>query len=359
MQVMETPRYNALSKALLKELSTDIRSLAHKRLADQLRFIQKHKMMDDTQIANAMNACKAVIGNRAQGERAFAPISQKKITRFKDQKTRPQTKTLEQMTAFFEDVCDMPRILAWADFDDVLAGYYEARRFRKARTRKNMIEMISGWLFITLLEPSMIMAVQLTPLNSHPVIMARGRVIIRIENDDNPETIERFLYGYATVTPWALTINMRGDCGKQYSIHADILVGQLDDDPDDEEPYLAFQQVRINLPPEFKTSFHPIFPAEREIRSRLDYGLFITEQNVSDPNGPMFSTCFHLSERDLTDKTAKGKFINLPMDKFGLLVAEQHKDQDDLEIARSVFGKQVDDLRYFLQAQENKRRGAF
>lgn len=359
MQAMETPRYIPLSKALLKELNTDIRALAHERLADQLRFIQKTNNMDDARIAEAMNACKAVIGNRGRSEHAFAPISQKKITRFKDNKTRPQTKTLEQMTAFFEEVCDMPPILAWADFDDVLAGYYEARRFRKTHARKNMIKMISGWLFITLLEPSVVMAVQLRPLNSHPVITARGRMIIRMENEQTPQTIERFLYGYATVTPWALTINMRADCGKQYSVHADILVGPLEDDSDHEEPYLAFQQVRINLPPEFKTSFHPIFPTKREIRSRLDYGLFFTEQNVSDASSPAVSTCFHLSERDLADMTAQGKSINLPMDKFGLLVAQRHKDQDDLEISRSIFGKQVDDLRHLLQVQENKRRSAF
>lgn len=79
---METPRFILLSKALLKVLSRDISSLTHERLADQFKYILKYKKIDDAQIANAMNAYKAVIGNRGQGVRIFAHIDEKKIVLF-------------------------------------------------------------------------------------------------------------------------------------------------------------------------------------------------------------------------------------------------------------------------------------
>ena len=165
---MEPPRYTPPSKALIRDLSSDIRALARNRLAEQLQYYQTIRDLDDTDIADAMNACAAVIGNRGTGEQVFAPISPKKIERFKDEAIRPQTNTLIQMTTFFEETIDMPRFLAWADMDDVLTAYHDARRFRNDRVQRKLITLAGGWIFISLFEPTAVMAIQLTQLSAHP-----------------------------------------------------------------------------------------------------------------------------------------------------------------------------------------------
>lgn len=113
------------------------------RLADTLRWYQTHHAVDDEHMAARMNACPAVIGIRSRkDDDAHAPIAPAKVTRFKDRKTRPQTQTLAQMTAFFGDTLNMPPFLFWTDLDDVMTAFHDARRFRKERTRKDLLALI-------------------------------------------------------------------------------------------------------------------------------------------------------------------------------------------------------------------------
>ncbi|WP_375210600.1 hypothetical protein [Hyphococcus sp.] len=352
--MMEPPRYTPPSKALIRDLSSDIRALARSRLAEQLQYYQTIKDLDDTDIADAMNDCAAVVGNRGTGEQVFAAISPKKIERFKDEAIRPQTNTLEQMTAFFEDKTDMPRFLAWADMDDVLTAYHDARRFRNERVHRKLIELAGGWIFISLFEPTAVIAIQLTQLSAHPVLVARGRIFLKSETKDTPVYINRFLHGFATLTPSTLTLTLRGHRGKQYSVHIDLAMGPLEGDQDD-EPYLILKQVKLNLPSEFSVGFHPLYTRNREFISRRDYALHLSEKNLDDPNRPRVVSSFALSDQDVGALVSDGRKINIPMDKFGLLSADPIEDEDDLELSCMTFGKQVDDLRHLLQVRENLR----
>lgn len=98
---MQTPLpYVAPSKGLIRSLRTDVRMLAHERLSDMLRCYQALHGFDDETIAMQMNACPSVLGIRGRDDDVHAPISAAKVTRFKDRKTRPQSQTLDQMTAF-------------------------------------------------------------------------------------------------------------------------------------------------------------------------------------------------------------------------------------------------------------------
>lgn len=353
---MEPPRYTPPSKALIRDLTSDIRALARSRLAEQLQYYQTIKDLDDTDIADAMNDCAAVVGNRGTGDQPFAAISPKKIERFKDETIRPQTNTLIQMTAFFEEAIDMPRFLAWADMDDVLTAYHDARRFRAERIHRKLIELAGGWIFISLFEPTAVMAIQLTQLSAHPVLVARGRIFLKSETKDTPEYINRFVHGFATLTPSTLTLTLRGHRGKQYSVHIDLAMGPLEDDQDD-EPYLILKQIKLNLPSEFSVGFHPLYTRNREFISRRDYSLHLTEENLDDPNRPRVVSSFALSDQDVGALISDGRKINIPMDKFGLLSAEPIEG-DDLELSCMTFGKQVDDLRHLLQVRENLRTDA-
>ena len=356
MQAMEPPRYTPPSKALIRDLTSDIRALARNRLAEQLQYYQTIKNLDDASIADAMNDCAAVIGNRGNRDQPFAAISPKKIERFKDETIRPQTNTLIQMTAFFEETINMPRFLAWADMDDVLTAYHDARRFRNERVHRNLIELAGGWIFISLFEPTAVMAIQLTKLSAHPVLVARGRIFLKSGTEDTPEYINRFVHGFATLTPSTLTLTLRGHRGKQYSVHIDLAMGPLEDDQDD-EPYLILKQIKLNLPSEFSVGFHPLYTRNCEFVSRRDYALHLSEENLDDPNRPRVVSSFALSDQDVGALMSDGRKINIPMDKFGLLSADPIEG-DDLELSCIIFGRQVDDLRHLLQVRENLRTDA-
>ena len=185
MQAMEPPRYTPPSKALIRDLTSDIRALARNRLAEQLQYYQTIKNLDDASIADAMNDCAAVIGNRGNRDQPFAAISPKKIERFKDETIRPQTNTLIQMTAFFEETINMPRFLAWADMDDVLTAYHDARRFRNERVHRKLITLAGGWIFISLFEPTAVMAIQLTQLSAHSGSYLHRKLVLKLTFADH------------------------------------------------------------------------------------------------------------------------------------------------------------------------------
>ena len=316
MRTMETPHYTPPGKTLIRDLASDIRTLARKRLAEQLQFYQTIKDLDDASIANAMNECPSVIGNRAAGEQPFAPISQKKITRFKDESIRPQTNTLEQMTAFFEDMADMPRFLAWADMDDVLTAFHDARRFRKERIHKRLTDLAAGWFFITLMDPTLVIAVQLTKLSTQPVLMARGRIFLKSGSDDDPVYIAHFFHGYGALTTSTLNVRLRDGSNQSYGVHFDLAMGPLEEDADN-DPYLVLKQVKLNLPPAFGVGFHPLYTRNREFISRRDYAVHLSEQNIDDPNRPRVVSIFALSDHEVGSMVDEGRRINLPMTSSG------------------------------------------
>jgi hypothetical protein len=170
--------YNAPSKGLLRTLQAEVQALAHQRLAQHLCWYQIQHGLDDQQIAQQMNACAAVIGIRAHKDDAVhAPISEAKIARFKDGVTKPQRQTLEQMTAFFGDKLDAKPFLYWADMDDVLTAFHDARRFRKERVSKSLLALTKGWLSSELDQPKCSLMLQISPMNAAPVILVRGRVV--------------------------------------------------------------------------------------------------------------------------------------------------------------------------------------
>ena len=283
---MQTPLpYVAPSKGLIRSLQTDVRTLAHERLADTLRWYQMHHGFDDETISGQMNACPSVIGIRGRKhDDAHAPISAAKVTRFKDRKTRPQTQTLDQMTAFFGETLNMPPILFWTDMDDVLTAFHDARRFRKERTRKDLLALTRGWLLSEFQTPHCTMAFQVTPLDAAPVILVRGRIGL-FENLKTIESrrtarIDTLLYGYATLTPKNLNLYLRDEQRRQVVITLDVDAGPFEEDSE-KTPYLAIRQATIHLPPEFDATLPKLFAQPRTIRSRKHYVRDLTAYDFS------------------------------------------------------------------------------
>jgi hypothetical protein len=239
------------SKGLLRSLQADVQALAHERLAQHLRWYQKHHQLTDEQVAQQMNACPAVIGIRARTDDAvFAPISEAKIARFKDGVTRPQRQTLDQMTAFFAERLGASPFLYWADMDDVLTAFHDARRFRKDRMPKSLIAATKGWINTVLGEPTCALFLQLSPLTEAPVILVRGRMttyttLLRV--DDHPDI---FLHGYGTLTADNLNLYVRDAQGRQIVVYMDVVAGPLEDDPT-RTPFLFIKQITLSLPPAF------------------------------------------------------------------------------------------------------------
>lgn len=364
---MQTPLpYIPPPKGLLASLKRDVRALAHERLADTLRWYQARHALDDDAIARQMNACPNVIGIRGRKEdHAHAPISAAKVTRFKDRKTRPQSQTLAQMTAFFEHTLNVPPFLIWTDMDDVLAGLHDARRFRKERTRKDLMALTDCWLFCELQTPHVTMALKLSPLSAAPVIAVRGRIAmfeqISIILDNGVlehhgmegVKLDAFLSGYATLTPHNLNLYLRDAERRQVIICLDVQAGPFEQDSE-ETPYLFVRQATINLPPAFGASLPPIFRAARSIQSRRDYIAKLTDHNIygqdGRPHGASFFS-FGSFEWDALQRAAKQddqirkEYQNLTPGLSGLgLLTPSHPAE--------AFWRSVFDLKYLIERSE-------
>ena len=300
---MEPTRYTPPSKALIRDLSSDIRVLAHQRLSSHLRFIQTRYGFSNADIADAMNACPAVIGIRGRHGRAFAPISENKITRFKDGHTRPQTLTLKQMTAFLAHNFKIPPSLFWSDMDDALAGLHNARRFRKERIRRALLELADCWLFCELQTPFFSMAFRLSPLLSASVILVQGRLVqfgkVELSNPGNhgwgfefiDPLLDVFAAGYATLTPRNLNLHLRDTDGRQIVLYLDVDAGPFGDDST-QAPYLVIKQATINLPSDYGVSLPPIFRTTKTIGNRQDYIAKLTDYNIFGDQGRPHSASF-------------------------------------------------------------------
>jgi hypothetical protein len=239
------------SKGLLRTLQAEVQALAHERLAQHLRWVQKHHALSDEQVAFQMNDCARVVGIRARTDDAVhAPISEAKIARFKDGITRPQRQTLDQMTAFFAEKLGAPPFLYWADMDDVLSGFHDARRFRKDRMPKSLIAATKGWINTVLGEPTCALYLQLSPLAAAPVILVRGRLnsyTTLLRMDDHPDVL---LHGYGTLTADNLNLYVRDAQGRQIVVYMDVVAGPLEEDPE-RTPFLFIKQITLSLPPAF------------------------------------------------------------------------------------------------------------
>jgi hypothetical protein len=362
---MQTPLpYVAPSKGLIRSLETDVRTLAHERLADMLRCYQSLHSFDDETIAMQMNACASVLGIRGRDDDVHAPISAAKVTRFKDRKTKPQSQTLDQMTAFFGERLGAHPLLFWADMDDVLTALHDARRFRKERTRKDLIDLSTGWLFADLFAPTCAMAFQLTPLANNPIILTRGRIAVFEEDKAGQRTVtDVCIHGYATLTAKNLNLHMRDSAGRQFIVTIDVDAGPFEDDSED-TPYLVIKQVRIHLPPEFGANFPPLFVKARTVRSRENYSLHLTEQDSGMNGRPMAASFFSFGKIEWDaiqliawgDKQVDMLSANLDpsLAHLGLLSPEPARDDDDRLMAATDFGRKIGDLKYLIQIVENK-----
>jgi len=284
---MQTPApYIPPSKGLIRSLETDVRMLAHERLADTLRWYQSRYGFNDDEVAGQMNACSNVIGIRGRKDNVVhAPISAAKVMRFKDGHTRSQGQTLDQMTAFFESTLNIPPFLFWADMDDVLTAFHDARRFRKDRTRKDLLALTKGWLLSEFQTPHCTMAFQVTPLNAAPVILVRGR--IALFNDLKTESPwartarhDAFVCGYATLTPKNLNLYLRDEQRRQIIVPIDVDAGPFEEDSDT-APYLVIRQARVHLPPEFDATLPTLLSKPRTVRSRKHYIRDLTAYDFS------------------------------------------------------------------------------
>lgn len=363
---MQTPLpYVAPSKGLLRSLEADVRTLAHERLADTLRWYQMHHAVDDEHMATRMNACPAVVGIRSRkDDDAHAPISAAKVTRFKDRKTRPQTQTLAQMTAFFGETLNMPPFLFWTDLDDVMTAFHDARRFRKERTRKDLLALTRGWLLSEFQSPHCTMAFQLTPLDAAPVILVRGRIglfnDLKILEPTRTPKIDALLYGYATLTPKNLNLYLRDEQRRQVVITLDVEAGPFEEDSE-KAPYLAIRQATIHLPPEFDATLPKLFAQPRTVRSRKHYVRDLTAYDFSGKGrqaqiASFFS--FGQPEWDSIQRTPvsapdlKGTKDNLDpnLAGLGLLTPAKTQSRKAREDAATNFWRSVHGLRNLIQA---------
>lgn len=356
--------YTSPDKALVSDLIAELRLLANQRLAQQLRFLQRRYSLTDDDIAERINECAAVTGIRGRDGDAHAPISTAKITRFTDKYTRPQTQTLEQMTAFFEATLNAPPFLYWPEVDDAIAALHEARRFQTLRTPKSLCSLAKGWLFADVYAPTCVMAVQLTPLTAAPVILARGRVMCLHERDDHSLAVTDFVvHGYASLTSRNLNLHLRGAHNRQVIICLDVDAGPFDEDSE-EAPWLLIRQARLNLPPECGDGLHTLFTATRRVRSKDEYALHLTERNVHDPNAPQAASFFGFGVNEweaistLSSADPQIKALAAPLDAdlagLSLLEARIHAGEDDAGINAATFGQAVGDLKHLIQIVENK-----
>jgi hypothetical protein len=268
------------SKGLLRTLQAEVQALAHQRLAQHLCWYQLQHGLDDEQIAQQMNACAAVIGIRARTDDAVhAPISEAKIARFKDGVTRPQRQTLEQMTAFFGDKLDAKPFLYWADMDDVLTAFHDARRFRKQRVSKSLLALTEGWLRSELDQPKCSLMLQISPMNAAPVILVRGRVVTRklnTETGHHDDYIDVFVHGYGTLTPKNFNLYVRDDQGRQIIVTMDVIAGPFEDDRD-RTPELYIKQTTLSLPP-------ALDPTDRSHPYRIYAGTKMSDEEIKERN---------------------------------------------------------------------------
>lgn len=356
--------YTPPDKALVSALAAELRSLAHQRLAQQLRFLQTRYGLTDDDIAERMNACSSVTGIRGRDGDAHAPISAAKIVRFKDQRTRPQTQTLEQMTAFFEETLNAPPFLYWSEMDDAIAALYEARRFQTLRTPKALRSLTTGWLFADIYAPTCVLAVQLTPLTAAPVILARGRVMCLRDAENHSLAVTDFIvHGYASLTARNLNLHLRGTHNRQVIVCLDVDAGPFDEDSD-AAPWLLIRQARLNLPPECGDALHTLFTATRRVRSKDEYALHLTERNAHNNYAPQAASFFGFAAKEweaismLAPADPQVKALAAPLDPalsgLGLLEARIPIGEDDAEIHAAAFGQAVGDLKHLIRIVENK-----
>ncbi len=357
------------SKALLRSLQSDVRMLAHERLAETLRWYQTLHGFDDETIASQMNACTGVIGIRGRkDDDAHAPISPAKVTRFKDRKTRPQSQTLEQVTAFLRQTLGADSLLFWMDMDDVMTALHDGRRFRKERTRKDLLGLATGWLFADLFSPSLtcVMAFQLSPLSNNPIIPVRGRIAVLRESPAPPHqrsVMDVCIHGYATLTARNLNLHMRDPQGRQFIVTIDVDAGPFEDDSE-ATPYLVIQQVRTHLPPEFGADFPPLFVKARTMRSREEYSLHLTERDATLSGRPLAASFFSFGKVEWdsvqlvapSDKQVQmlAHKVDLSLGQLGLLHPGPVRDEDERLMAADDFGRAVGDLKHLIQIVENK-----
>ena len=364
---MQTPLpYIPPSKGLLRSLQGDVRTLAHERLADTLRWYQTRYAADDETVARQMNACPNVVGIRGRKHSgSHAPVSTAKVMRFKDRKTRPQTQTLAQMTAFFEDTLNMPPILFWTDLDDVMTAFHDARRFRKERTRKDLLALTKGWLLSEFQTPHCTMAFQLAPLGTAPVILVRGRIALL--DDIKPESLlkrtprhDAFVCGYATLTPKNLNLYLRDDQRRQVIVTIDVDAGPFEEDSD-ATPYLVIRQASFHLPPEFDAVLPTLLSKPRTVRSRKQYVRELTAYDLSGTGrqaqiASFFS--FGTAEWDAIQKTPASSpelketkdALDPALAGLGLLTPAKSRSRKAREDAATDFWESVHSLRNLIQA---------
>lgn len=272
--------YIAPSKGLLRTLQAEVQALAHQRLAQHLWWYQIQHRLDDEQIAQQMNECASVIGIRARTDDAvFAPISEAKIARFKDGVTRPQRQTLEQMTAFFADKLDAKPFLYWADMDDVLTAFHDARRFRKERVSKSLLALTKGWISTEHNQPKCSLMLQISPMNAAPVILVRGRVVtykVNSETGHHDDHIDVFVHGYGTLTPKNFNLYVRDDQGRQIIVTMDVIAGPFEDERD-RTPELYIKQTTLSLPP-------ALDPTDRSHPYRIYAGKKMSDDEIRERN---------------------------------------------------------------------------
>jgi hypothetical protein len=248
------------------------------RLAQHLCWYQIQHGLDDEQIAVQMNECASVIGIRARTDDAVhAPISEAKIARFKDGVTRPQRQTLEQMTAFFADRLEAKPFLYWADMDDVLTAFHDARRFRKERVSKSLLALTKGWISTELEQPKCSLMLQITPLTAAPVILVRGRVVtyklnpVTGSRDDHNDV---FVHGYGTLTPKNFNLYVRDALGRQIIVTMDVIAGPFEDDRN-RTPELYIKQTTLSLPP-------ALDPTDRPHPYRIYAGSKMSDEEIEE-----------------------------------------------------------------------------
>jgi hypothetical protein len=367
---MQTPLpYVAPSKGLIRSLQGNVRTLAHERLADTLRWYQTHHAVDDETMANQMNACPNVIGIRGRKhDDAHAPISPAKIARFKDRRTRPQTQTLAQMTAFFGETLNMPPFLFWTDLDDVMTAFHDARRFRKDRTRKDLIALTDGWLLSEFQTPHCTMAFQLTPLANNPIILVRGRIaLFNALKPESPWTRtarhDAFVCGYATLTPKNLNLYLRDEQRRQVIVTLDVDAGPFEDDSH-AAPYLVIRQASFHLPPEFDATLPKLLSKPRTVRSRKQYIRDLTAFDYSGRGQAHIASFFSFGkpEWDSIQRTPASapelKEIRDSLDPalagLGLLTPAKTRSRKAREDATTHFWRSVHSLRNLIQATANR-----
>ena len=368
------------SKGLLRSLQAEVQALAHQRLAQHLRWYQLQHGLDDEQVAQQMNACAAVVGIRAHKDDAvFAPISEAKIARFKDGKTKPQRLTLDQMTAFCEAELNAPPSQFWTDMDDVLAGLHDARRFRKERTPKKLVALTKCWLLCELCTPYFMMALHLTPLQAAPVVLVRGRIVMF----DGPSIwleggkaifrgmqglhFDLFVNGFATLTPQNLNLFLRDEERRQIVVYLDVDAGPFEQDSTT-EPYLVVKQATINLPTELGISLAPVFRFPRNVKSRQDYIANLTDSNYYVREGRAWGASFYSVGRSEWDSIRLGKQTSEEVRNYsrdiepdilslGLLASSPDRSEDARVKSASDFWSTVSRLKYVLTQSEKIAHG--